>query len=80
MAKNYFDSKDKKDQEFQRRDEQMRIAALKANDMEEYIRQAKKAKNGRIFELLSQTDQFLRQLGMKVKVQKMAFQRIKNKD
>ena len=43
---------------------------LKANDMGAYLEHLKTTKDSRLWDILKQTDQFLRQIGAKVKVQK----------
>lgn len=45
---------------------------LREKDFDAYIELVQKAKNTRILELLKQTDNFLRQIGAKVKIQKGA--------
>jgi ATP-dependent helicase STH1/SNF2 len=69
-AKGYIDSKERRKQGEQDREQKQRLQMLKTFDMDAYIEMINKTKNERLFEILQQTDNFLRQLGAKVKVQK----------
>ena len=69
-AKNYIEQAEKREQERRDRELKERVKALKSNHFDDYLELVQKAKNQRILELLQNTDNFLRQIGAKVKVQK----------
>jgi len=69
-AKSYIDSKERRRLGELDREQKQRLQMLKTFDMDAYIEMINKTKNERLFEILQQTDNFLRQLGAKVKVQK----------
>mgnify|MGYP000886441974 FL=1 len=69
-AKNYIEQAEKREQEKRDKELKERVKALKSHHFDDYLELVQKAKNQRILELLHQTDNFLRQIGAKVKVQK----------
>lgn len=48
------------------REEAARLAALRSNDYEEYLRLARHTKDKRLKQLLDKTDDIMRELGLKV--------------
>lgn len=69
-SRNKFDLKDKHEQHQRDRDEQARLKALREMNLEEYINLVKSSKNERIYEIFRKTDQYLQELGAKVRIQK----------
>jgi len=69
-VKTYLEQQEKREQERRERETKIRVQALKDKDFDAYMDLVQKAKNTRILELLKHTDNFLRQIGAKVKVQK----------
>ena len=69
-ARNYIEMSEKREQEKRDKEMKERVKALRANHYDDYLALVQNAKNQRITELLQQTDDFLRQIGAKVKVQK----------
>lgn len=68
--KAHLEMLEKREQEMKDKETKKRVDALKQKDFDEYIKLVQEAKNTRILELLKNTDDFLRQIGAKVKIQK----------
>lgn len=68
--KAHLEMLEKNKQEAKDRETKKRVQALKDKDFESYVKMVQEAKNTRILELLKHTDDFLRQIGAKVKLQK----------
>lgn len=49
------------------REEAARLAALRSNDYEEYLRLARHTKDKRLKQLLDKTDDIMKELGLKVR-------------
>lgn len=69
-AKVLLEQLEKKKQETLDKQDRERIKVLKAQNFDAYMDLVQQTKNTRILEILKQTDDFLRQIGAKVKVQK----------
>ena len=70
QAKGIIDAKRKSKEDLEDKATLARLKALKQQDMTEYFKLVKQAKNNKIKELLGQTNKFLKELGAKVLVQK----------
>jgi ATP-dependent helicase STH1/SNF2 len=67
-----FDGKARKEKRDGERAQRERLRALKENNMEEYMKLVSDSKNERITQLLKETDNYLAELGDKVRLQKQA--------
>ena len=65
-----FDGKARKEKRDGERAQRERLRALKENNMEEYMKLVSDSKNERITQLLKETDNYLAELGDKVRLQK----------
>eukprot|EP01096_Ripella_sp_DP13-Kostka_P016088 TRINITY_DN771_c0_g3_i2.p1 TRINITY_DN771_c0_g3~~TRINITY_DN771_c0_g3_i2.p1 ORF type:complete len:1469 (-),score=859.98 TRINITY_DN771_c0_g3_i2:128-4390(-) len=63
----FHQSKQKREQQVRDKETKDRIKALRENDEEGYLKLLEKTKNERVLQLISQTDDFLRQIGAKVR-------------
>lgn len=70
QAKAIIDAKRKSKEDLEDKATLARLKALKQQDMTEYFKLVKEAKNNKIKELLGQTNKFLKELGAKVLIQK----------
>ena len=69
-SRKFLETAEKREQEKRDRELKERVNVLREKNFEMYVQLIQKAKNQRILELLQKTDDFLRQLGAKVKLQK----------
>ncbi|CEL92169.1 unnamed protein product [Vitrella brassicaformis CCMP3155] len=69
-CKQYIDAVLLRKAALQEQAEKNRLRALKANNLEEYISLVRQTKNRRLQELLDQTDNFLKDMGARVDVQR----------
>lgn len=80
-AKAYLDNIEKKDIQEKEKKERERINLLKQNNMDEYIKLLKEAKDTRLNEFMRQTDIFLKEIEDKIQLQKELTQTLmKNHD
>ena len=70
MCKSSIENIEVKDKRERERRERERIQFLKQNNMEEYKKMLKEAKDSRLEEFMNQTDQFLKEIEDKIDVQK----------
>lgn len=80
-CKSNIENLENKDKKEKYKKEKERIQYLKENDMEKYKKMLKEVKDIRIVEFMNQTDQFLKEIEDKIKIQKenIAFVNDKNK-
>ncbi|EGR33917.1 RSC complex subunit, putative [Ichthyophthirius multifiliis] len=69
-ARNFLENLQIRIQQQKEKEARERVQVLKSKDMEGYIELIKNMKHTRILDLLKQTDNFLRELGAKIKEQK----------
>ena len=70
MCKNSIESLEIKDKKERDKKERERIQYLKQNNMEEYLKMLKDAKDSRLQEFMNQTDQFIDEIKGKINIQK----------
>lgn len=70
LCKSKIENQEIKDKREKDKKEKERIQYLKQNNMDEYKRMLKEAKDSRLEEFMNQTDQFLKEIGDKIKIQK----------
>jgi ATP-dependent helicase STH1/SNF2 len=69
-ARQVFEQLKKRREQRDRDQMNVRAKLIRDNNLKEWVEEVKKSKNKRIMDLLKETDNFLRQLGAKVMVQK----------
>ena len=74
MCKNSIESLEIKDKKERDKKERERIQYLKQNNMEEYLKMLKDAKDSRLQEFMNQTDQFIDEIKGKINIQKEIIQ------